>query len=84
MSRGGKNMPAGRLTLREKGNPKAETISGGALWTARRGDGSVVRFRDARVFNLSIGDRETEPDEVLAMIESGEYFVSVIVDDEED
>lgn len=81
--------PVGRLTLREKNNREAETINGGALWEATRGDGTVFRYeqrgdrKGARVLNLSLGDRDMDAAEVLAMIETGDYFVGVIIDDED-
>ena len=76
------NRPGGRLQLTNK-DDRDERIKGGALFVARYKDGNPVRFGNARVFNLVLGDRDTPREEVADMLLSDEYFVSVIVDDEE-
>ncbi len=75
------NKPSGRIVLTEK-EDRDNKVNGGALWTATRGDGTPLRFNNARVFNVSLGDRELDADEVAEMMLSGDYFIGVIVEDE--
>lgn len=73
--------PVGRVQFVLKDDTDTK-VSVGALWPVTNKSGERIVWNKARLFNLSLGDRETSTDEVLDMIESGDYFMSVIVDDE--
>lgn len=58
--------PVGRITATNK-KDREEKIKIGAVWP--------TQFPDS--YNVSFGDRDTNLDEVLEIIESGDYYINL-------
>ena len=63
--------PVGRITVKPKSDKTAKHRGIAAIWPTDW---------DGR-FNVTFGDRETTTEEVLDMIESGDFYINMFMDE---